>query len=106
MQKNVGYIIADDESDSLTQKATIDHFAKQNDLGDVEIFYESEKNYITWKNRDLGKKLLPSLQEGDNFIVTDALKLGSSVPETDVVLMYFADKQINVYFAKTGIKII
>jgi hypothetical protein len=46
------------------------------------------------------------LNEGDNFIVSDGAKLGNSTPETDVVLMYFADKQVNVYFAKVRMKIL
>lgn len=106
MPNNIAYIIADDESERLVQKATIDSFAKQNGFDDLEYFYESEKSYVSWKNRDLGKTLLPSLSEGDNFIVADGTKLGNSTPETDVVLMYFADKQVNVYFAKIRMKII
>ncbi|HEX13552.1 MAG: hypothetical protein ACP5IH_03615 [Desulfurella sp.] len=106
MPRNVAYIVADDESEKLVQKATIDSFAKQNGFDDVEYFYESQKSYVSWKNRDLGKVLLPSLNEGDNFFVTDGAKLGNSTPETDVVLMYFADKQINVYFTKIRMKIL
>jgi len=106
MSRNVAYIVADDESEKLVQKAVIDSFAKQNGFDDLEYFYESEKSYVSWKNRDLGKIILPSLNEGDNFIVSDGAKLGNSTPETDVVLMYFADKQVNVYFAKIRIKIL
>lgn len=106
MPRNVAYILAEDETDKLAQKAVIDNFANMNGFENLEYFYESEKPYVSWKNRDLGKTILPSLQEGDNFFVSDGQKLGNSTPETDVVLMYFADKQINVYFTKTRIKIL
>ncbi len=106
MGKTVGYIQADSKTEQLLQKAVIDRFARANGLGEVEYVIEDSKDYVSWKDRLLGKKVLNEMKKGDSLIVADSMRLGNSSPEVDVILMYFAEKGVNVYYAKVGMKIV
>ncbi len=106
--KIYGYIQYDNETEKVLQKAAIDKFVKdkyKKTLDEVEYLVENVKPYVSWKNRKLGRELLPKLKEGDVLIVSEAKRLGSSSPEIDVFLMYATDKGAEVYEARLDTKI-
>ncbi|AEA34508.1 resolvase domain-containing protein [Hippea maritima] len=108
MGKIYGYIQYDSEADRIVQKAAIDKFVKSKygiASDGIEYLEENVKPYISWKNRQLGKELLPKLEEGDVLVVSESKRLGSSSPEIDVFLMYATDKGAEVYEAKLDTKI-
>ncbi len=106
MGKIIGYIQYETESERILQKAAIDKFAKDKfKKEDIEFLYDEVKSFISWKNRKLGKELLPSLTEGDVVIVSESKRLGNSSPEIDVLLMYMTDKGAEVYEARLDTKI-
>ncbi|GEM_PF-2370619 len=106
MGKIIGYIQAESEGDRIMQKATIDSYAKNKfNVSDVEYVVEEVSSYISWKNRILSKEVLPNMEEGDVLLVHNAGRLGNSSAEVNLLLMYFADKGVDVYEAKTGAKI-
>ncbi len=106
--KVYGYIQYDNEAERILQKASIDKFVRDK-FGlkpeDIEYLIENVKPYISWKNRKLGKEILPKLQEGDVLVVSESKRLGSSSPEVDVFLMYATDKGAEVYEARLNTKI-
>ncbi len=106
--KVYGYIQYDNEAEKILQKAAIDKFVKDKfglKSEDVEYLIENVKPYISWKNRRLGKEILPKLKEGDVLVVSESKRLGSSSPEVDVFLMYATDKGAEVYEARLNTKI-
>ncbi len=106
MGKIVGYIQFETEMDKVLQKAAIDKFTKDKfNQQNVEYVYEEVKSFVSWKNRKLGKEVLPSLQKDDRLIVSESKRLGNSSPEIDVFLMYVTDKGVEVYEAKLNSKI-
>ncbi len=108
MGKVYAYIQYDNEADKIIQKAAIDKFVKHKfnlKSEDVEYMMEKVKPYVSWKNRQLGKELLPKLEEGDKLIVSESKRLGSSSPEIDVFLMYATDRGAEVYEARLDTKI-
>lgn len=106
MGKIIGYIQFETESDKILQKAAIDKFVKDKfKRDDTEYFFENVKPFISWRNRDLGKEILPSLENGDVLVVSESKRLGNSSPEIDVLLMYATDKGAEVYEARLNTKI-
>ncbi|WP_022669528.1 invertase [Hippea alviniae] len=108
MGKIYGYIQYDSESDRVLQKAAIDKFVKdkyKEMSTEIEYLEEEVKPYISWKNRKLGKELLPKLEKGDVVVVSESKRLGSSSPEIDLFLMYATDKGAEVYEARLNTKI-
>ncbi len=106
MGRIIGYVQFESETDKVLQKAAIDKFVRDKfKREDIEYIYEEVKSFVSWKNRILGKELLPSLQEGDVLVVSEAKRLGNSSPETDVLLMYVTDKGAEVYEARLNTKI-
>ncbi len=106
MGKIIGYIQFETEMDKVLQKAAIDKFTKDKfNQQNVEYVYEEVKSFVSWKNRKLGKEVLPSLQKDDILIVSESKRLGNSSPEIDVFLMYVTDKGVEVYEAKLNSKI-
>jgi DNA invertase Pin-like site-specific DNA recombinase len=106
MGKVIGYIQYENDSDKILQKAAIDKFAKDKfNQQSIDYVYEKIEPFISWKNRILGKELLPSLEEKDILIVSESKRLGNSSPEIDVLLMYVTEKGAEVYEAKLDTKI-
>jgi len=106
MGRIVGYIQFEDELDRVTQKAAIDKFVKEKFGTDkIDYVYENVKSFISWRNRTLGKEVLPSLNKGDVLVVSESKRLGNSTPEIDVLLMYIIDKGADVYEARLNTKL-
>lgn len=106
MGKVIGYIQAESEGDRVMQKATIDSYAKKKfNITDVEYVFEDVSSYISWKSRILAKEILPNMEKGDVLLTSESARLGNSSAEVNLLLMYFADKGVDVYEAKTGTKI-
>ena len=108
MGKIYGYIQYESNSDRIIQKAAIDKFVKEKfnlTPDNIEYFEEAVKPYISWKNRKLGKELLPKLSKDDVLVVSESKRLGASSPEVDVFLMYVTDKGAVVYEARLDTKI-
>ncbi len=106
MGRVIGYIQFEKEMDKVLQKAAIEKFVRDKfKREDIEYVYEEVKSFVSWKNRKLGKELLPALQEGDILIVSESKRLGNSSPEIDVFLMYATDKGAEVYEARLNTKI-
>ncbi len=106
MGKIIGYVQYEQESDKILQKAAIDKFVRDKfKQENIEYIYEKVEPFISWKNRILGKELLPSLEEKDVLIVSESKRLGNSSPEIDVFLMYATDKGAEVYEARLDTKI-
>jgi len=108
MGKIYGYIQFDNEAEKILQKAAIDKFVKdkyKKTPEEIEYLMENVKPYISWKNRKLGRELLPKLQEGDVLVVSESKRLGSSSPEIDVFLMYVTDRGTEVFEARLDTKI-
>ncbi len=104
MGKIVGYIQFESEIDKITQKAAIDKFVKEKfNRSDIEYVYENVKSFVSWRNRILGKEILPSLQDGDVLVVSESKRLGNSQPEIDVLLMYIMDKGAKAYEARLDV---
>jgi DNA invertase Pin-like site-specific DNA recombinase len=107
MAKTIGYIqiSPEEEQMELIQKAAITDFAGKNQLEPVEYIKEEIAGYVSWRERILGKKIFAELKEGDSLIVSEMGRLGNSSAEINAFLTFLSDKGINVYVAKTGIKI-
>ncbi len=106
MSRIIGYVQYEEEPERILQKAAIDKFVKDKFKGnDIDYVFENVKHYISWKNRELGKEVLPSFEGGDVLIVSESKRLGNSSPEIDVFLMYATDKGVEVYEARLDTKI-
>ncbi len=106
MGKIIGYVQYETESERLTQKVAIDKFVKDKfNRNDIEYTFENIEHFVSWKNRILGKEILPSLENGDVLVVSESKRLGSSSPEIDVFLMYATDKGTQVFEARLDTKI-
>ncbi len=104
MGRIIGYIQFESEIDKITQKAAIDKFVKEKfNANNVDYVYENTKSFVSWRNRVLGKEVLPSLQEGDVLVVSESKRLGNSQPEIDVLLMYIMDKGAKAYEARLDV---
>lgn len=84
------------------QRKEILEFIEKEGLQPFEYFEEkvSVKSPVT--GRDLGRKVLPFLQEGDALIVTELSRLGRNLVEIMTVLNVLVDKGVRVYAVKGG----
>lgn len=107
MAKTIGYIqiSPEEELTELIQKVAIADFATKNQLEPVEYIKEEIAGYIGWRERILGQKIFAELKDGDSLIVSEMGRLGNSSAEINAFLTFLSDKGINVYVAKSGIKI-
>jgi len=84
------------------QRKEILEFIEKEGLQPFEYVEEkvSVKSVVT--GRDLGRKVLPLLQEGDALIVTELSRLGRNLVEIMTVLNVLVDKGVRVYAVKGG----
>ncbi len=101
--KHVAYLWGPCTNQELdNQRKEILEFIEKEGLQPFEYVEEkiSVKSPVT--GRDLGRKVLPFLQEGDTLIVTELSRLGRNLVEIMTVLNVLVDKGVRVYAVKGG----
>ena len=97
-----GYLrVSTDKQDYNNQKSGVEDFAKRHgwEIGKY-ILDDNTSGTVDPKRRNLGKSLLPHLQEGDIIICSELSRLGRKLLMVFNILQYIMERKAIVYTVK------
>ncbi len=98
--ETIGYLrVSTLDQDIEKNKADILKLANDKDLGKVNFEEEKISGKVSWRKRKIAK-VLESLEEGDNIIVSELSRLGRSMLECMEILSIATENKINIYAIK------
>ena len=97
-----GYLrVSSDKQDYNNQKVGVDDLAKRNGwVIDEYVLDDGISGTVAANKRNLGKKILPNIKEGDIIICSELSRLGRKLLMVMSLLQYIMEKKAIVYTVK------
>ena len=104
--KNIAYLrVSTVAQDLENQRHGVLDFIAQEGIKPVEFVQEKVTGKISVSERDLGRKVIPALQQGDALIVSELSRLGRNMVEIMGVLDELIKKGVRIYAVKGGYRL-
>ncbi len=104
--KNIAYLRVSTVAQDLdNQRHGICDFIEREGIQPIKFVHEKVTGKTPVSDRDLGKKVIPDLQQGDTLIVSELSRLGRNMIEIMGVLDDLIKKGVKIYAVKGGYRL-